>query len=76
MADGLVPFFIDWGASPHPARSAPEGVSLLALRGEHPYPSGVCSILRALGIDLPVTKGERAALIAVLEGPKGTVELK
>ncbi|MGE5412658.1 MAG: VOC family protein, partial [Syntrophomonadaceae bacterium] len=76
VADGLVPFFIDWGASPHPAASAPGGVSLLALRAEHPYPAGVASLLRALGIDLPMTKGDRAALIAVLEGPKGTVELR
>ena len=75
-ADGLVPFFIDWGPSPHPASSAPPGASLLALRAEHPYPAGVASILRALGIDLPITKGDRPALIAVLEGPKGTVELR
>ena len=75
-ADGIVPFFIDWGASAHPARSAPTGVSLLALRAEHPYPAGVVSMLRALRIDLPVTRGDRPALIAVLEGAKGTVELR
>jgi Glyoxalase-like domain len=76
VADGLVPFFIDWGASPHPAASAPGGVSLLALRGEHPYPAGVASLLRALGVNLPITKGDRAALIAVLESSGGTVELR
>jgi hypothetical protein len=75
-AGGLVPFFIDWGSSPHPAGSAPPGVSVLALRAEHPYPAGVASLLRALGIDLPVTKGDRPALIAVLEGPGGTLELR
>ena len=75
-ADGLVPFFIDWGASPHPAGSAPPGGSLLALRAEHPDPAGVASLLRALGIDLPVTRGHRPALIAVVQGPRGTVELR
>jgi len=75
-ADGLVPFFIDWGASAHPAGSAPAGVSLRALRAEHPDPAGVASLLRALGIDLMVTRGDRPALIAVLAGPKGTLELR
>jgi hypothetical protein len=75
-ADGLVPFFIDWGSSPHPARSAPSGARLIALRAEHPRPAGVASILRALEIDLPVTKGERPSLIAVIEGPRGSVELR
>jgi hypothetical protein len=75
-ADGLVPFFIDWAGSPHPSASAPAGVSLLALRAEHPYPAGVASLLRAIGVDLPVTRGDRPALIAVLEGPKGSMELR
>lgn len=76
VGDGLVPFFIDWGASPHPAASAPGGVFLGALRAEHPHPAGVASILRALGVELPITSGARPALIAVLEGPNGTVELR
>ena len=75
-AEGLVPFFIDWGTSPHPAASAPGGVSLFALRGEHPNPAGVRALLRGLGLRLPVTKGPRAALVAGLETPKGFVELR
>jgi hypothetical protein len=75
-AGGLVPFFIDWATSPHPSGSVPSGASLLALRAEHPDPAGVASLLRALGIDLPVTRGDEPALIAILEGPKGTVELR
>lgn len=75
-ADGLVPFFIDWGSSPHPAGRAPSGLSLRALRAEHPYPAGVASLLRALGVDLPLTKGDRPALIAMVEGPNGIVELR
>ncbi len=74
--DGLVPFFIDWEASAHPAGSAPAGASLLALRAEHPHPAAVAALLRPLGIDLPVTKGPRSALIANLETPRGLVELR
>jgi hypothetical protein len=76
VADGLVPFLIDWGASPHPAVSAPRGVSLVALRAEHPNPAGVRKLLRPLGLELPVTKGPRSALIASLETPRGLVELR
>lgn len=75
-ADGLAPFFIDWGTSSHPAASAPGGASLAALRAEHPNPAGVADLLRALGVDLPVTKGPRSALIAVLQTPNGLVELR
>jgi hypothetical protein len=76
VAEGLVPFLIDWGASPHPAASAPGGISLVALRAEHPNPAGVGSLLRALDLNLPVTRGPRATLIATLETPRGLVELR
>lgn len=75
-AEGLVPFLIDWGASAHPSGSAPRGALLSALRAEHPNPAGVSALVKALGLDLPVTKGPRAALIAVLETARGLVELR
>jgi hypothetical protein len=74
--DGLVPFFIDWGTSSHPSESAPGGITLVALRGEHPRPGDAATLLGNLGLELPVTKGDRAALIAVLQTPKGLVELR
>ena len=76
VAEGLVPFLIDWAGSPHPAASACGGLSLVALRAEHPNPAGVRTLVRALGLNLPVTKGPRAALIAGLQTPKGFVELR
>src|ERR1700736_2572088 len=36
VADGIVPFFIDWGKSPHPALVASGGATLVSLRAEHP----------------------------------------
>ena len=74
--DGLVPFFIDWGGSPHPAASAPGGIALAALRGEHPQPGDMATLLGNLGLELPVTRGPKPALIAVLETPRGLVELR
>ena len=76
VAEGLIPFLIEWGSSPHPAASAPPGISLLALRAEHPNPAGVRALARAMGLNLPVTKGPRAALIAGLQTPMGFVELR
>jgi ketosteroid isomerase-like protein len=76
IADGLVPFFIDWGQTPHPARSAVSGVTLVGLRAEHPEPERVRKILHQLQIDLPVEKGAAPALIATLETARGRVELR
>jgi len=74
--DGLIPFFIDWGSSPHPAASSAAGVRLLSLRAEHPALAPIRQLLDSLGLALPVTPGPRPALIATLDTPKGRVELR
>ena len=76
VADGVVPFFIDWGDSPHPAASAPPGPVLESLRAEHPEPMIAMRALSAVGINLPVTSGPRPALIATLRTERGIVELR
>jgi hypothetical protein len=76
LADGLVPFFIDWGQSPHPARTAAQGASLIALRAEHPDAQRVQRLLNELGLDLPVQKGATPALVAIIDSPRGRVELR
>ena len=76
VADGIVPFIIDWGQSPHPASTAAKGASLAELRAEHPDAKSVQRMLRQLGLDLPLKKGPKPALIAVIECPRGRVELR
>lgn len=76
LADRLVPYFIDWGASPHPSATAAKGVTLLSLRAEHPDADRVQQMLRQLGLDLTVTKAPKPALIATFDSPKGHVELR
>ena len=76
VADGIVPFFIDWGDSPHPAHTASKGATLVSLRAEHPDVQRVGEMLRHLGFDLPVKQGASPALIAVIESPRGRVELR
>jgi len=72
----LIPYVIDWGASPHPAATAAQGARLIALRAEHPEPSRVEKMLRDLGLDLPVARGPQAALVATIESSKGRVEIR
>jgi hypothetical protein len=76
LADGIVPFFIDWGDSPHPAQSAAQGASLVALRAEHPPPERVQNMLQAFSLDLPVSQGKQAALIATIESARGRIDLR
>jgi hypothetical protein len=76
VGDGLVPFFIDWRDSPHPAESAPEGPVLVSLRGQHPEPAVIDGQLAAVGIGLPVEYGPRPALVATLRTRSGIVELR
>jgi hypothetical protein len=76
VADGIVPFFINWGESPHPAGTAPRGGTLVSLRAEHPDVQGVRAMLRHLSLDLPVKRDPSPALIAVIESPRGQVELR
>ncbi len=76
LADRLVPYFIDWGASPHPSATAAKGVTLLGLRAEHPDVSRVQAMLRQLGLTLGVTRGPKPSIIATFDSPKGRVELR
>jgi len=76
LEDRLVPYFIDWGTSPHPATTAARGLSLTALRAEHPDSEKVARTLQQLGLDLPVRRGARPSLIATIDSPKGRVELR
>jgi hypothetical protein len=76
VEDGIVPFFIDWGNSQHPASSAPRGLSLKSLRAEHPEPKRVGRALSIVGAALPVSEALRPALIAALSTPRGDVELR
>jgi hypothetical protein len=73
---GTVPFLIDWGSSPHPADGGPTGCRLLRLRAVHPDPERVRAVLRRLGLDLDVKTGDAVALVATLQTPRGSVELR
>ena len=74
--DGLVPFLIDWGSTPHPSITAPQGCTLRTLRGEHTQPELVRPLLQALEVDLDVAKGRAPTLVATLQTPNGEIDLR
>jgi len=75
VGDGIVPFLIDWGDSPHPASAAPTGATLQEWRAEHPDPPRIMAMLHALEIDMPIDRHPMPRLIAVIDTPKGQVTL-
>lgn len=76
LVDGIVPFFINWGQSPHPSHTAPQGAVLEDLRAEHPDPAHVQRVLNQLDLPLAVSKGSVPALVATINCPLGRVELR
>lgn len=76
IADGVVPFIIDWGATAHPSSTATAGATLIDLRAEHPNPQPVQEALGRLGLALRVQQGARAGLVATVDSPRGRVELR
>jgi hypothetical protein len=74
-AGGVIPFFIDWGATPHPASTLPAASRFVELRIEHPDAGQIEDWLWFLGVDTPVTQAEAPRIIATLETPNGLVEL-
>lgn len=68
-----VPFAIDWGDTPSPARSLPSMGDLVELRVQHPDPT-TRAVAEALGLGLVVSEGP-ARLVAVVDTPGGRVEI-
>ena len=75
VADGIVPFLIDWGNSPHPAATAEKGATLVSFKAEHPDADQVRRMLGAISVDLALRPGPAPALIAEIDCPKGRVLL-
>jgi len=73
--DGVVPFFIDWGASPHPSDDLDSVASLVSVRVQHPQADRIEGLFTELGVDAATEEGVPPGLVATLNGPNGIVEL-
>jgi Glyoxalase-like domain len=76
LTAGVIPFLISWGETPHPAQSAPPGLTLESLHIEHPRPDSVREPLRALGAVVDVRRAPEVALVARISGPGGSADLR
>lgn len=73
---GVVPFLISWGDSPHPATSAPTGLTMGSLHIEHPDPASITARLHALGVEVEVRSASQPAIAVEIVGPNGRDELR
>jgi hypothetical protein len=71
----MIPFAIDWKASPHPSASTPSGVTLREFTVLHPQAGALARIYGEMGIDVPVRLAAKAGFIALLTTPRGDVLL-
>lgn len=69
--DSVVPFLIDWVGSPHPAETAPAGVTLTEFRLSSSDPERLSARLHILGLGPHIEAADRPALRAILTGPGG-----
>jgi hypothetical protein len=70
-----IPFVIDWGASPHPSASAPDGCQLRSFAVLHPEADELARLYAALDIPVPVKRGAYPGFAAELAAPNGDVVL-
>lgn len=72
----IIPFFIDWKDSKHPASHLPAICKLVNFKASHPDPLRIKKILAQLEVDLPVEKGDSIALIATIDTPNGQHQIQ
>src|SRR6266850_2904131 len=74
--DGLLPFFIEWGAdSLHPSEDAPKGCRLTNFGGLTPNTDEFAKIANLLQLDLSFSRSDQPALKAIIVGPKGELKV-
>jgi hypothetical protein len=74
---GILPFFIEWGASAvHPSRDSPEGCGIDSLQITTPDPASVGALSNKLHLDVAIAQSKVARLTAQLHGPTGSLTLR
>jgi len=72
----LIPFFIDWRESEHPARSAPLGGRLESFQVRTPDAGELRGIFHILGLEIDVVESAVPCGVARLASARGSMELK
>jgi hypothetical protein len=75
-AGDVVPFVIEWSEdSIHPATDSPKGCRLEKLHLEHPDHEKMNGFLEAMGLQARVVQGPKPKITALIDSPKGEIEL-
>lgn len=72
---GIIPFFIDWGDTTHPAATLPAQCELLTVNLDHPDAEKAERGLRAVGVITQVVTSDTARIRATIRTPDGIIEL-
>jgi hypothetical protein len=72
---GLVPFFIDWLDTPHPAIANPRAGTLRSLEIGTPDAAALNDLFSGLGIGIAAVEDEPAGLTALIETSSGELRL-
>jgi len=73
---GSLPFFIEWSAdSKHPSEDAPHGCKLDSFSAASPNPDGLLQLLKTLGVEMPVERGEKEHFLTKISSSKGSLEI-
>lgn len=67
---------IDWGDAIHPSTSVPTGLTLVSFHLEHPRPEVLTGVLDALAVQAAVVRGPAPRLVARIDGPGGSADLR
>lgn len=70
-----VPFFIDWGNSPHPAAEHPHEARLSRFEIRHPDATAINETLKLLSLEPCVTESSSFEFSALISCPRGEVVL-
>lgn len=72
----IVPFMTDWRKSEvHPTDSMAKECEFIAFKFTHPNPEMILEVLNELGMTAEVLKGEKIKIKAIVNSPKGIVEI-
>ena len=72
---GIIPFFINWGDTAHPAAALPAHCELIAVNLEHPHAQEAELAMKSVGITTQVATADTAGIRASIRTPNGIVNL-
>jgi hypothetical protein len=73
---GLIPFFIDWGETPHPSATSGQSAHLVGMVVEHPQPERLSKLYRDLGVNVPVRYGKQPSIVVEIESGSNKVSIR